>query len=408
MNLYDKASLIITPNAYKAGKIYAAKPTSGDGDLTFARNSVAYRNNALGVLEQVAINTPRLNYNTIGGCPALLIEPARTNLVLNSNTLNAATYTLDNITLSGNTIIENTSNSSHSLNTTFQSGYSINTLHTYSFLVKRGVGTRNVRISVSNGVDGDMFCTLNLSTGVASAPSGNGSWSNLSARAALQADGVTYLFEVTGQSSVGSNRRIACSIVNADAGFYLGDGVSSLEIQHLQGETGAFATSRILTTASSVTRVADNANLIRTFTSNSTIFLKVFLNNGTLADSTTYCILDIRTASNNRISLYRFNNTFNLDLVTPSGGGGATLITIPTLTKNTVYKFAIVTTATSCNVYINGVLVFTNVSYNMPILISSTINYGSYDGSAQWNGLLGENYIYDYTLTNSEAVALTT
>jgi hypothetical protein len=44
----------------------------------------------------------------------------------------------------------------------------------------------------------------------------------------------------------------------------------------------------------------------------------------------------------------------------------------------------------------------------MPILISSTINYGSYDGSAQWNGLLGENYIYDYTLTNSEAVALTT
>jgi len=30
------------------------------------------------------LNVPRLNYNTVGGCPALLLEPQRTNLLLNS------------------------------------------------------------------------------------------------------------------------------------------------------------------------------------------------------------------------------------------------------------------------------------------------------------------------------------
>lgn len=83
MNLYEKASLIITPNAYKAGKIYAAKPTSGDGDLTFARAGLGSRRKASLTIESLGNDVPPLHYPLDGGCPAWAMLPQRTNLFLN-------------------------------------------------------------------------------------------------------------------------------------------------------------------------------------------------------------------------------------------------------------------------------------------------------------------------------------
>jgi hypothetical protein len=62
---YDQASLVVVPSGYKSGKIYAQKPLTTDGQLTFTRASNATR---------VASNG--------------LIEKVRTNLVLQSNTFN--------------------------------------------------------------------------------------------------------------------------------------------------------------------------------------------------------------------------------------------------------------------------------------------------------------------------------
>lgn len=85
MNLYDKASLIITPNAYKAGKIYADKPTSGAADLTFTRAGAGSRRNEIGVFDALANNVPSLHYPLDGGCPGWAAQPQRTNLFLNPN-----------------------------------------------------------------------------------------------------------------------------------------------------------------------------------------------------------------------------------------------------------------------------------------------------------------------------------
>jgi hypothetical protein len=87
MSLLDKASLIITPNAEKVGKLYSVIPSDGNADLTVVRGTTATRLNSLGVIENVAINEPRLNYDTVGGCPAILIEPQRMNRLLNSETV---------------------------------------------------------------------------------------------------------------------------------------------------------------------------------------------------------------------------------------------------------------------------------------------------------------------------------
>ena len=93
----ENTKLLITPNGYKAGKLYSALPESGAGDSTFARATTATRVNAEGLIEEVGLNVPRVDYPVSGGCPSLLLEPQRTNLYINSETL----ITQSNTTISG-------------------------------------------------------------------------------------------------------------------------------------------------------------------------------------------------------------------------------------------------------------------------------------------------------------------
>jgi hypothetical protein len=75
MSFYSDASLALIPSGYKNGKVYSALPTDGSGDLSFTRASNATR---------VASNG--------------LIEKVRTNLILQSNTLNT-TWTTPNVSV---------------------------------------------------------------------------------------------------------------------------------------------------------------------------------------------------------------------------------------------------------------------------------------------------------------------
>ena len=84
MSLLTKASLVMTPNAIKSNKVYSIIPSNGNGDLTFTRDTSATQINSLGNVENVLTTIPRLNYDAVGGCPSLLLEPQRTNLVLRS------------------------------------------------------------------------------------------------------------------------------------------------------------------------------------------------------------------------------------------------------------------------------------------------------------------------------------
>jgi len=92
MSLLDDASLIITPNAYKTSKLYSIKPTDGSGDLSVVRATTATRVNEDGLIESVASNIPRLDYSN--GCPSILVEPQRTNLVFPSATLTTQSRTV--------------------------------------------------------------------------------------------------------------------------------------------------------------------------------------------------------------------------------------------------------------------------------------------------------------------------
>jgi hypothetical protein len=56
MSLLDTASLIVTPNGYKEGKLYSVIPSDGSGDFTFTRATTATRVNSAGLVELVPYN----------------------------------------------------------------------------------------------------------------------------------------------------------------------------------------------------------------------------------------------------------------------------------------------------------------------------------------------------------------
>lgn len=91
MSLFDDASLVLIPDGAKDSKLYSVKPTDGSGDFTFSRSTTATRVNDSGLIESVATNVPRIDYSE-GGCPSLLLEPQRTNLLTYSEEFDDAVW----------------------------------------------------------------------------------------------------------------------------------------------------------------------------------------------------------------------------------------------------------------------------------------------------------------------------
>ena len=56
MSLLDTASLIVTPNAVKEGKLYSVIPSDGSGDMSVTRATTATRVNSAGLVELVPYN----------------------------------------------------------------------------------------------------------------------------------------------------------------------------------------------------------------------------------------------------------------------------------------------------------------------------------------------------------------
>jgi hypothetical protein len=100
-------SLLNIPYVIKAGTLYSQIPETGAGDFVVTRVTTPTANrstrvNANGLLEFVNDNVPRLDYpvgGAVNGCPALLVEPAATNLVPNGLSYNAVTGVLYDTTV---------------------------------------------------------------------------------------------------------------------------------------------------------------------------------------------------------------------------------------------------------------------------------------------------------------------
>jgi len=256
-------SLLIVPARFKTGRLYSQIPTSGAGDFTVTRNTTATRVGPDGLIASVASGIPRLDYYTSGGvtgCPALLVEPAATNSILQSEAWNvspwAATSGSQGATVSGNVTAspDGTTNADKLIEAAVTGSHfclqpltlTSGTTYTASFFVKASERTRG-RLRTSGSMaywDLDFNLTSGTVTGGTNPfiqNFGNG-WYRIGATfTANQASNnfILFLLDASGNAS------------------YTGNGTNGLFVWGAQVEAASGATSYIPTTAGTGSRSAD-------------------------------------------------------------------------------------------------------------------------------------------------------
>ena len=235
-----------------------------DPRITFSRGSIGTRVNRNRLIETISANQPRFDYDPVTGeCKGLLIEESRSNsLLYSADTSNAAwggkstviigsTITAPDGTNTAYKVIENTSNVIHNTN---QSVGTISGTYTVSCFVKAGERYRGY-IQIF-GAGGNVRAAFNLKTGTITGGSGTNTITPYP----------NGWYRVTSTGTF-TSATAACYLViynDNGVGTYTGDGSSGLYFWGAQVEAGAFPTSYIPTTASTVTRTADLASITGT------------------------------------------------------------------------------------------------------------------------------------------------
>jgi hypothetical protein len=259
MSLLDSASLIVTPNGFKAGKLYSIVPATGAGDLDVTRATTATRVNSSGLIESVASNVPRLDYSN-GSCPSILVEPQRTNLLLRSEEFESAAWGKVTASVTANTTTAPDGTLNADLLTpnavTFgliqqTANITANVPNTFSVYAKYN-GISSFQLQTRDNANNANFAIVNFDilTGVVlMAPSTSGAYSNASATIESVGNG-WYRLSLTSTSNISVTSRFR---LVSD----LSDGINGYFIWGAQLEAGAYPTSYIPTTSASVTRNAD-------------------------------------------------------------------------------------------------------------------------------------------------------
>jgi len=239
--------------------------------LTFTRASTGYAQTSGGVLVPFASGVPRITDK------GLLIEGARTNLCLQSQTFDNATwtkaggsvtanqYTAPDGTVTADLFTEDSSAATqHRVLQT--PSVAANTSVAVSYHVRRASGARNFYIQlVASGGSDILTAYYNLGTGAMGATTTAGTASLTSATITALGDS-WYRCTLTGIISTtaifASGRYGACNGTTAGSETYTGDGTSGLYLWGGQIESGVtFPSSYIPTTSASVTRAADVASI---------------------------------------------------------------------------------------------------------------------------------------------------
>jgi hypothetical protein len=428
-------SLLIVPARFKTGKLYTQIATTSagvvlgsSGDFNVTRATTATRFNSAGLIESVASGVPRLDYYTSGGtagCPALLVEPSGTNLVLNSDNTatswtlggNTASGYVDVIGVSGNTITASASGSIAStvfvrrvLNTALASG----STYTVSFLMRQTgahtIGGYWIGIVGVGDLGGGFDVSGSFSSGAIYSPAGAINRIRRVERWGTDVYRCSETFTLTASGTLdrilmGPLATVSSVVATVASGTQMSFAAPQIEL-------GSVPTTFIPTTTAAVTRNADVVTLSGAVSgcigqTEGTIYVEVDLRAS--ASSSARRIVNMRVDGNNLLSLEISTAGTSVEFAAVSGGSsvGATASGITT----GIYKIAVGynSAASGTVLYVNGTLRDTK-TIAIPNLSAAVLGLGVRgDGSAgtQFNDRIRSAALYTTRLTNAELAALT-
>jgi hypothetical protein len=385
MSLLDKASLIVTPNGYKASKLYSIVPSNGAGDMDVTRATTATRVNASGLIESVANNVPRIDY-TNGSCPSILVEPQRTNLLTYSEG-NLATYDVSDNCTNASTSISGFSNSIQVPSTGL------------TYFYKTAITTLSQVYTIS--------CFIKMDDNSVPVLGVNSSLGNLSfvAKGAIAPDNLKVTL-------VGNNiyRISATAVGNGIPGFfgivrYSSQTLKTFKISGIQLEAGSYATSYIPTTTASVTRNADVISKTGISSLIGQIEGTIFIDANISTRSNTRVLLDIQDGTNNDVFQFVLGgntlavNIFDSGVLQAQLNGGFCLGR---------KKIALGYKLNDFVLYVDGVQVATDTSGTIPTTSLLALGYLYIAGGFELSDSINSTILFKTRLTNSELAELTT
>ena len=351
-------------------------------------------------------NVPRLTYE--GGCPSLLLEPQRTNLLTYSEQFDNAAWNKFNATITANAttspdgttsadkLIPNTVATSHQVNQSVTGA-----AHTISVFAKAGdYETLALFYTVHDGraVFDLAGGTITEQTGTVTAKIedyGLG-WYRCSLSTTLTTHNAVRIYAINGTTW-------------ADVGV-AGNGTSGLYIWGAQVEEGSYATSYIgPTTSAAVTRVVDTAYKTGATAligqTEGTIFVEI---NAIDVTDSRVTISD-GTSSNRLILRIHFNGKIQWEGV--QGGTDEWNIesSIGTIVSGSTYKIAAAYGTNNVALYANG----TQIGVDNSAVVTSALSILRFANAAggtlyHWNQYTKQAVLFKTRLSNTELAALTT
>jgi len=415
MSLADQASLLFIPSGYKSQKVYSIFPTDGDGDFDFSRSGSATRIAKNGLITTVDSNVPRLEYplidGVVNGCPSLLLEPERTNLIAYSEDFNQWAQTRSSVstnnlispdgTLSADKISETSDSGLHAIsqNLTVASGVS----HTVSVFIKKGTNEFVQILFGTNNVIGNPYVNFDVNQGVfenngttsADIEYFGNEWYRCSTTVTTASTTFTYFI-----SSIKS-------ISDSRASSFTGNVNNNIYIFGAQVEEGSYATSYIPTNGSSVTRSAETATgagNADTFNDSEGVLMAEI---SALADDGTYRLFGLSDGStSDRIIFYYNPNSNNIELFISSGGYPQSSLNITLNDVKVFQKIAVKYKLNDIGLFVNGFELKTDLLASMPIGLNE-LSFDNGVGVEPFYGNVKQIQYYNSVLTDSEIEQLT-
>ena len=419
-SIFDQASLIWDGRlrGSAAGKLFPLKPNVKDltGDfITVTRASTKLRIGSNGLYGSVANNVPAFEFNTDGTYRGLLVEPGATNSIRNNSMTGAVAGTPG------------------TLPTNWGEALSGLTREVVGTGTENGVTYIDIKLS---GTAAATLAELRFETATSIVASTGQSWTNSFFAKSISAPNPPVRYEISivertaGGSFVASGnlqfvptstiQRFSQTRTLSGGGtvervqpllvFVLVNGATydfTIRIGWPQMETGSVATSPIVTTAGTASRVADVVSLTGASSligqTEGTIYMELDVRNF-LPASAIYAIALTDGTTNNIIGLRRVGTTGLLNFAIVQGGVFGASISLSPI-SNGVVKIAGGYANNDAVFYVNGVQVGTDTSVTIPS--TSRIDLGGITGASQIADYIRSVAVFPTRLANATLQALT-